>query len=412
MHLREHEARTRKPFFANAVQPKVEQPSLGFSRKTRPALFQRDKATQNDSAKLAAFGVTRRKSSSAEATECRREKLKEENHMCHTKSWRNVSQGLLLSLALLIPWLSFAQEERSEKFFNVKPGGWLELKADFGAVEVRSWPKEEVRIEVTKWVEGRHRRSAKELFEDYEISYSQTSRGVSIVAEMRGMSSWRRSNDGLQVEFLISVPQRYNLDLNTSGGSIAVDDLIGEARVKTSGGSLTLGRIEGPVTAKTSGGSIELRQCKGDLLAHTSGGGIGVGEVDGEVDIETSGGSISVNAASGNLRAHTSGGGLTLSNLRGNVDASTSGGSIEAELLAPISAPCELSTSGGGILVYLAKDVKADIDAHCSGGDVHSDLPITVQGRFGEGKLVGKLNGGGPLLTLRTSGGGIELRQR
>ncbi len=332
--------------------------------------------------------------------------------MLRTKSWRKASQCFLLSLALLVPLMSFAQEERSEKFFTVKPGGWLELRADFGAVQVRSWPKDEIKVEVTKWVEGRHRRSAKELFEDYEISYSQTARGVSIIAEMRGMSSWRRSNDGLQVEFRISAPQRYNLDLNTSGGSIDVDDLIGEARVKTSGGSLALGRIEGPVTAKTSGGSIELRQCKGDLLAHTSGGGISVGDVDGEVDVETSGGSISVDGANGNLRAHTSGGGLSLSNLRGNVEASTSGGSIEAELLAPISAPCELSTSGGGILVYLSKDVKADIDARSSGGGVHSDVPITVQGAFGEGKLTGKLNGGGPLLTLRTSGGGIELRQR
>ncbi|NUO79591.1 DUF4097 family beta strand repeat protein [candidate division KSB1 bacterium] len=332
--------------------------------------------------------------------------------MFRTRFWRKASQCLWLSFVLLLPLAGFAQEERSEKFFDVKPGGWLDLRADFGAVEVQSWPKDEMKIEVTKWVEGRHRRSAKELFEDYEISYSQTARGVSIIAEMRGMSSWRRSNDGLQVEFRITVPQRYNLDLNTSGGSIGVDDLIGEARVKTSGGSLTLGRIEGPVNAKTSGGGIELRRCKGDLLAHTSGGGIDVGDVDGEVDVETSGGSISVNGASGNLRAHTSGGGLSLSNLRGNVDASTSGGSIEAELLAPISAPCELSTSGGGILVYVSKDFKADLDARCSGGDVHCDMPITVQGAIGEGKLAGKINGGGPLLTLRTSGGGIELRQR
>lgn len=332
--------------------------------------------------------------------------------MLRNTKWFRGLQCAFFALLVLIPVTTFAQEERSEKFFNVKPGGWLELQADFGTVQVRSTPKDEVRIEVLKWIEGRSRRSAKELFEDYEISYSQTARGVSVIAKMRSMSSWRRSNDGLQVEFRISVPQRYNLDLNTAGGSIDVDDLIGEAHVKTSGGSLTLGRIDGPVEAKTSGGSIELRQCKGNLLARTSGGGITVGEVDGEVDVETSGGSIEVDGASGNLRAHTSGGGITLSNLRGNVDASTSGGSIEAELLSPISAPCELSTSGGGISVYVAKGFKADIDARSSGGDVHCDMPVTTQGSSREGKLVGKINGGGPLLTMRTSGGGIELRQR
>jgi DUF4097 and DUF4098 domain-containing protein YvlB len=317
----------------------------------------------------------------------------------------------LLFLILFIPFAIFAQEERSEKSFSVKPDGWLELRADFGSVEVRSWPQNEVKVEVRKWISGRSRRNAKELFEDYEIRYNQSDRGVSIVAEMRGRGFFR-NNDGLQVEFRISVPKQYNLDLNTSGGSIDVDDLAGEARVKTSGGSLTLGRIEGPVDANTSGGSIELRQAKGKVLARTSGGGITLGDVDGEVDVETSGGSIQVDGAAGNLRAHTSGGGVSLRGLRGNVDASTSGGSINAEILKQLQAPCELSTSGGSVIVYLAKDIKADIDAHTSGGDVDCDMPITVQGKFGDGKLRGKLNGGGPLLTLRTSGGDIELRSR
>jgi len=318
---------------------------------------------------------------------------------------------LFLVLILFISVALYAQNERSEKSFSVKPGGWLELKADFGSVQVRSWAQNEVKVEVRKWISGRHRRSAKELFEDYEIRYNQSARGVAIVAEMRGRTFWR-GNDGLQVEFRLMVPKQYNLDLNTSGGSIDVDDLIGEARVKTSGGSLALGRIEGPVEANTSGGSIALRQAKGNVLARTSGGGITVGEVDGEVDVETSGGSIEVDGAAGNLRAHTSGGGVSLRGLRGNVNASTSGGSIEAEILKQLDAPCELSTSGGGVTIYLARDIKADIDASTSGGEVECDLPVTIQGKFGEGKLRGKLNGGGPLLTLRTSGGDIVLRSR
>lgn len=317
----------------------------------------------------------------------------------------------IAALILILPGLSFTQDERTEKSFKVKPGGWVDVRADFGSIDVVSWANNEVKVEVRKWVEGRSRRSAAELFEDFVVSYNQTERGVSIVAEMRG-SGWRRSNDGLQVEFHITVPKQYNLDLNTAGGSISVDDLTGEAHVKTSGGSLLLGRIEGPVKASTSGGSIDLREAKGNIVAHTSGGSISVGQVSGEVDVETSGGSIDVDGASGNLRAHTSGGGVSLRGLHGSVDASTSGGSVDAEILEQITEPCELSSSGGGIMVYLAKDIKVDLDAYTSGGEVISDLPITVQGVFGEGKLRGKVNGGGPLLTLRTSAGDIRLRSR
>jgi len=309
---------------------------------------------------------------------------------------QNILSRRILLAWLVLPLLAVAQEERSEKSFAVKSGGWLELRADFGSVEVTSWAKDEVRVEVTKGVEGRSQRRASKLFKDYVITYDQTANGVTITAKRHGGSRrwWGSNNDGLQVAFRLLVPQKYNLDLNTAGGSIAVDNLIGEARVKTSGGSLTLGRIEGPVDARTSGGSIDLRQAKGRLAAHTSGGSITVSEVDGEVEVETSGG------------------GVTLRRLRGSLSASTSGGSLSAELLEQFNAPCDLSTSGGGISVYLAPGIKADIDARTSGGEVESDLPITVQGAIGEGKLQGKLNGGGPLLRLRTSGGDIRLHSR
>ena len=325
---------------------------------------------------------------------------------------RRFSSGalsLVALLAFLLPSSGFCQDERTEKTFSVKPGGWVDLRADFGSIIVRSAPGNEVKVDVRKWISGRHRRSAAELFQDFEVTYSQSDRGVSITAEMHG---WNRNNDGLQVEFHITVPKQYSLDLNTAGGSIEVDDLNGEVKVETSGGSLSLGRIEGPVTGRTSGGSIELRQAKGNISVHTSGGGIRVGEVSGDVDVETSGGSIDVDGAAGNLRAHTSGGGISLRRLHGAVKASTSGGSVEAELLEQFDQSCELSSSGGGITVYLAKGLKAEVDAYTSGGDVVSDLPITIQGRFGEGKLRGLLNGGGPLLTLRTSAGDIELRTR
>jgi hypothetical protein len=46
--------------------------------------------------------------------------------------------------------------------------------------------------------------------------------------------------DRLQVEFIITVPRRYDADLHTSGGSITVQNLEGILLTKTSGGSITV----------------------------------------------------------------------------------------------------------------------------------------------------------------------------
>ena len=59
----------------------------------------------------------------------------------------------------------------------------------------------------------------------------------------------------------------------------------------------------------------------------------------------------------------------------------------------------------------LAPNIAVDLDAHTSGGGVNSDLPITVMGHVSEDSLNGKVNGGGPKLVLRSSGGGIHVRK-
>jgi hypothetical protein len=68
-----------------------------------------------------------------------------------------------------------------------------------------------------------------------------------------------------------------------------------------------------------------------------------------------------------------------------------------------------LSTSGGGVRTELDPSVALTIDASSSGGDVDSDLPVTVQGRVASTSLRGNLNGGGAVLRLRSSGGGVRI---
>jgi hypothetical protein len=199
-------------------------------------------------------------------------------------------------------------------------------------------------------------------------------------------SRWLR-----QIEFRLKVPPQLAADLHTRGGSITVGDLKSEVNARTSGGSLTFGRIDGPVNGETSGGSITLNRGQGRATLRTSGGSIRIEEVAGDVDAETSGGSIRISRTTGRVRAHTSGGPIVIGHAANAVDASTSGGGIEVEM--PSNAAFEL-------------------DASTSGGGVHSDF--TVFGAVNDSErhaLRGTVNGGGPLLHLRTSGGGIRIHK-
>jgi hypothetical protein len=56
--------------------------------------------------------------------------------------------------------------------------------------------------------------------------------------------------------------------------------------------------------------------------------------------------------------------------------------------------------------------VRLNIDASASGGRVSSDLPVTVKGTISKTSLRGTLNGGGAVLKLRSSGGGVSLEPK
>ena len=90
------------------------------------------------------------------------------------------------------------------------------------------------------------------------------------------------------------------------------------------------------------------------------------------------------------------------------------GGDVHAVITEPLKQDTLLSTSGGNVVVELVKDAGFLLDASTSGGDVKaSGLTITIEkGGTGKSRLVGSVNGGGPRLKLRSSGGDATIRTR
>ncbi|MBV9771429.1 MAG: hypothetical protein JOZ32_17795 [Bryobacterales bacterium] len=210
-----------------------------------------------------------------------------------------------------------------------------------------------------------------------------------------------------EVEYRVMVPRRFNADIETSGGPIFVRDVTGEVRAHTSGGSLNFTDIDGQLNGITSGGGITLEGGKSRAIVRTSGGPIRVIDVSGDVDASTSGGGIWIERTSGRVRARTSGGGIEIREAIGSIDAWTSGGGVRGSLLGQPTDECRLQTSGGNIDVSLGKDIHMDLDASASGGGIWTDFAVPGRNDRSRRELRGPLNGGGPLLYLRTSGGGI-----
>jgi DUF4097 and DUF4098 domain-containing protein YvlB len=307
--------------------------------------------------------------------------------------------GLVLILAIILASCSLADEQKKiEKEFTVTPGGTLTIETDIGSISVQTSSANTVHIEATLIADVRSQSRAQKIFDKFELSFSQSGNDVEVTGEYYGDHGFwdflSQNGNQLDVEFVVTVPQKYNLDLQTSGGEIVIGD------------------IDGAIRAETSGGDIQLARIKGRLRVNTSGGNVSLTEGSADADLRTSGGDISVERAAGPLTAHTSGGNVIIREALGSVDASTSGGNIRAYIARQPQEDCRLSTSGGNVDVYLASDISVDVDAETSGGTVSTDFPITVRGELDEASLQGPINKGGPELYLRTSGGNIHLYEK
>jgi DUF4097 and DUF4098 domain-containing protein YvlB len=159
----------------------------------------------------------------------------------------------------------------------------------------------------------------------------------------------------------------------------------------TGSGSQEISGLRERVEVQTGSGSIRVRDASSDVRASTGSGRIEVFKNGkGDVDVSTGSGSIEVSGVLGGLRA------------------STGSGSLQVE--GEQTSDWRLSTSSGSIQIHLSGKPAFDLDAASSSGSIQTAYPVTVSGKISRRELRGPVNGGGPLLHLRTSSGGIRIR--
>lgn len=232
------------------------------------------------------------------------------------------------------------------KTIDIKAGNTLNLRTDAGSIEIDTHKQDTAIIEVD--ISGKNE-------EQFEVTIEQKNKEVLVIGENKAKQGWGNGNNP-KVKYFITLPQHFDVELKTAGGSISIEDL------------------------------------QGDIDANTSGGSIRIYDVTGDVDIHTSGGSIKTN------------------NVSGKIDAHTSGGSINAVFSTQPEHDASFTTSGGSIHARLPSDAAFELDASTSGGRISSDFD--VNGRTKKQSIRGTVNGGGPEIELKTSGGSVSIDKR
>jgi hypothetical protein len=212
-----------------------------------------------------------------------------------------------------------------------------------------------------------------------------------------------------------------DFSLTTRGGDVHIKNVAGQARINIGGGRVYVGSAKG-ATIQTGAGNIEVLKCSGDLGASSGGGNLNLGDVNGSVRAETTGGSVHLDSARGPVQVTTGGGSVELLNLSQGAQVQTGAGGITAEFVGQRGSfsDSSLHTAAGDVVVYLPKELPVTVHASSDMATGHgivsefSGLRITKEGsNFVPRSMYaeGALNGGGPVLKVRTIIGQIDFRQ-
>jgi hypothetical protein len=167
--------------------------------------------------------------------------------------------------------------------------------------------------------------------------------------------------------------------------------------------------------ARTSDGSLKVNGVGGDLQLRTGDGSVDVSDTSGALRLVASDGSIHIHNVSGTLESKSSDGHVSIDGKFTAVQVHVSDGALDMTFAegSQRSSSSRIEGSDGRVTVRVPRSMAADLEVHTSDGKIDCQLPLTMNGYNSSGNsghsLRGRLNAGGPPLTIHTSDGNVSI---
>jgi DUF4097 and DUF4098 domain-containing protein YvlB len=274
---------------------------------------------------------------------------------------------------LLIGVLAVSMQQ-SDTTVSVRPNARLELENFGGSISVKTWDRNQVRVQATH---GRR---------DW-VEVSATPSVVRVEAESRvGMAH--------TVDYQITVPAAMSLDLSGTYTSIEVQGVQGEISCET---------VKGDVIVNGGSGRIRLESVEGRII---------VSNARGRVDASTVNQGIHLTDVSGDVAAETVNGAIILERVQASaVDAATVNGTIVYDGALRDGGDYVLSTHNGGIWVVVPNNANATVTVSTFNGKLDTSFNVNLKEATNRKRFSFVIGNGSAKLDLETFGGDVRLRR-
>jgi DUF4097 and DUF4098 domain-containing protein YvlB len=302
-------------------------------------------------------------------------------------------------------------EETFAKTESLDRDGKVEIRNVSGNVEVKTWDRNEVKIDALKVSRASSAAKAEENAAKVKIEVTREN-GILKVETEYPKPSVRGLN--VSVEYKITIPSQAAIRARTVSGSVRLENIGGKADGETKSGNVTVIGAKNGTNAETVSGDVTVADVDNGAYCKTASGNVDAKNVTGNVDLKCVSGDVTAEKIRGSVEAETVSGSVRLKDISGAevVEGKTMSGNTEYYGDISSSGRYSLEAHSGTVEMTIPSGSAFDFNASTFSGSIKTDFEIVVSGTISKKKISGSVNGGGADVRLKTFSGNIYLQKR
>ncbi len=276
----------------------------------------------------------------------------------------------------------FVKKKAVNKSYNVSSSDKLDIQNSFGSVEVHTWNRNEIKVDVDIEVSANTDALAQKIIDRISVTDEKGGNGIAFKTSMKDMNNQKGGNkdekSSMSINYTISMPAGNPLTVKNEFGSTIIPDFNGEVDLTSKFGSLTTGNLSSIKNINVEFGKA--------TLANISSAPVNI--KFSKAVISKLSGAVKLNLEfCSNVR-------LSLDNNLSSLDLKTSYSTVNLKPQGGLSASYNISTSFGSF--KNTSDVKFSSDAddnndrgpkfdyEYSGKSGNGSVPVKVKSSFGK----------------------------
>jgi hypothetical protein len=138
----------------------------------------------------------------------------------------------------------FVKNKSINKSYTVSSSEKLTIQNSFGAVEIHSWNKSEIKVEVSIETSSNKEELAQKIIDGIEVTEQQKGGEVSYKTNIKGSNNNKGSKSTMSVNYSVYMPASNPLTISNEFGATIVPDFTGEVELTSKFGSLNTGDLK------------------------------------------------------------------------------------------------------------------------------------------------------------------------